>query len=150
MSPTSIATPSPLHHLLARQGHRLTAPRRAILEAISASDRPLTVEEIHARVASQPVNRVTVYRTIHLLVAAGLLRAVDTTRGGLRYELGEQFSGHHAHLICQGCGRVEELAGCPIPDDDLARFSRGVSHARQFRVVDHELRLLGLCRACHA
>jgi Fur family ferric uptake transcriptional regulator len=150
MSQISTAPRNPLHHLLARQGHRLTASRRAILEAISASDNPLTVEEIHTRVAQQPVNRVTVYRTIHLLVAAGLLRAVDTTRGGLRYELGEQFTGHHAHLVCQGCGRVEELAGCPIPDDALARFSRGVSHGRQFRVVDHELRLLGLCRACHA
>jgi len=139
-----------IHHLLARQGHRVTGPRRAIMEAISGSDCPLTVEEIHARVVGKRVNRVTVYRTIHLLEASGLLRAVDSTRGGLRYELGEQFTGHHAHLICQGCGRVEELAGCPVPDDALARLSRRVSHARQFRVVDHELRLLGLCHACHA
>jgi Fur family ferric uptake transcriptional regulator len=136
-------------HLLARQGHRLTKPRRSIMEALSAGDSPLTVEEIHARVAQQRVNRVTVYRTVHLLVSAGLLRTVDTGRAGLRYELSEQFTGHHAHLICQGCGRVEELAGCPVPDDALARLSRRVSHARQFRVVDHELRLLGLCYACH-
>jgi Fur family ferric uptake transcriptional regulator len=150
MSSTSIAPRGPLSHLLARQGHRLTGPRRAILEAISGSDSPLTVEEIHARVVQQRVNRVTVYRTIHLLEAAGLLRAVDTARGSLRYELGEQFTGHHAHLVCQRCGRVEELAGCPIPDDALARLSRRVRQARQFRVVDHELRLLGLCRTCHA
>jgi len=150
MSSTSIAPRGPLSHLLARQGHRVTGPRRAILEAISGSDSPLTVEDIHARVAGQRVNRVTVYRTIHLLEAAGLLRAVDNARGSLRYELGEQFTGHHAHLICQGCGRVEELAGCPVPDDALARLSRRVRQARQFRVVDHELRLLGLCRTCHA
>jgi Fur family ferric uptake transcriptional regulator len=150
MSSAVIAGRSLLHHLVAREGHRLTGPRRAILEAISASDSPLTVEEIHNRVAGQRVNRVTVYRTAHLLVSAGLLRAVDTTRGGLRYELGEQFTGHHAHLVCQGCGRVEELAGCPIPDDALARLSRRVRQARQFQVVDHELRLLGLCRTCHA
>lgn len=150
MTSSLTATRSPLSHLLARQGHRLTGPRRAILEAISGSDSPLTVEEIHARVVQQRVNRVTVYRTIHLLETAGLLRAVDTARGSLRYELGEQFTGHHAHLICQRCGRVEELAGCPVPDDALARLSRRVRQARQFRVVDHELRLLGLCRTCHA
>jgi Fur family ferric uptake transcriptional regulator len=143
-------TPSPLHHLLARQGHRLTAPRRAILEAISASHSHLTIEEIHSRVAQHHVNRVTVYRTVHLLVSTGLLRAVDTARGSLRYELAEQFTGHHAHLVCQACGRVEELAECPVPDDALARLSRRVQHARRFRVVNHELRLLGVCRTCHA
>jgi Fur family ferric uptake transcriptional regulator len=148
---SSPTTPlSPLHHALARQGHRLTGRRRAILDAMNGSDGPLTVEEIHTRVSPARVNRVTVYRTVHLLVSAGLLRAVDTTRGGLRYELGEQFTGHHAHLVCQGCGRVEELAGCPIPDEALARFSHRIRQARQFRVVDHELRLLGLCRTCHA
>ncbi|MFI5341286.1 MAG: Fur family transcriptional regulator [Candidatus Methylomirabilales bacterium] len=150
MTSSLTAARSPLHHLLARQGHRLTGPRRAILEAISGSDSPLTVEEIHARVVQQRVNRVTVYRTIHLLEAAGLLRAVDTAHSSLRYELGEQFTGHHAHLVCQRCGRVEELAGCPVPDDAVARLSRRVRQARQFRVVDHELRLLGLCRTCHA
>jgi Fur family ferric uptake transcriptional regulator len=148
--PSTVASQNLLHHLLARLGHRLTGPRRAILEAISASDSPITVEEIHTRVAGKRVNRVTVYRTIHLLEASGLLRAVNTTRGGLRYELGEQFTGHHAHLVCQRCGRVEELAGCPVPDDALARLSRRVHQVRQFRVVDHELRLLGLCRECHA
>ena len=149
MSSASIAPRAPLSHLLARQGHRLTGPRRALLDAIGASDGPLTVEEIHARVAGQRVNRVTVYRTIHLLERLGLLRPVDATRGGLRYELAEQFTGHHAHLVCQGCGRVEELAGCPIPDAALARLSRQVERARHFHVVDHELRLLGLCRTCH-
>ena len=150
MSSTSIAPPGPLPHLLARQGHRLTGSRRAILEVISASDSPLTVEEIHARAAPHRVNRVTVYRTIHLLVSAGLLRAVDATRGRLRYELAEQFTGHHYFLICQHCGRIEKSTGCPFTDDDLARLGRRVRHARQFRVVDHELRLLGLCRTCHA
>jgi Fur family ferric uptake transcriptional regulator len=150
MSAAANAGRHPLPHLLARQGHRLTGPRRAILEALSASDGPLTVEEIHGRAGEGRVNRVTVYRTIHLLVSAGLLRAVDTARGGLRYELGEQFTGHHAHLVCQTCGRVDELADCPFPDDALARISRRVQHTRQFRVVGHELRLLGVCRTCHA
>jgi len=138
-----------ISHLLARQGHRLTGPRRAILQALSTSDKPLTVEEIHARVAERPVNRVTIYRTVHLLVSAGLVRAVDTAQDCLRYELAEQFTGHHAHLVCQGCGRVEELAGCPVPNEALARLSRRVWRRRHFQVVDHELRLVGLCSACH-
>jgi Fur family transcriptional regulator, ferric uptake regulator len=139
-----------ISHLLARLGHRLTGPRRAILEAVSAGETPLTIAEIHAAVAPQRINRVTIYRTIHLLVSAGLLRVVDTTRGGLRYELAEQFTDHHYFLICQQCGRIEKSEGCHITDDDLAQLTRRVRQARQFRVVHHELRLLGVCRACHA
>jgi Fur family ferric uptake transcriptional regulator len=139
-----------LFHLFARQGHRLTKARCAILSAFGPGDSPLTVEELQGRVAQQRINRVTVYRTVHLLVSAGLLRPVETGRGMLRYELSEQFTGHHAHLVCQRCGRVEELPGCPVPEDALARLSRRVQQANRFQVVDHEVRLLGLCRTCHA
>ena len=148
MDPTAVRTVIP--QLLARLGHRLTGPRRAILEAVSAGGPPLTVAEIHARLPRAGVNRVTVYRTVHLLVSEGMLRVVDTTQGTARYTLGEQFTGHHYLLVCQQCGRVEESTGCPITDDEVARLARQVRRARQFRVVEHELRLLGLCGACHA
>jgi hypothetical protein len=35
-------------------------------------------------------------------------------------------------------------------NDAMARLGRQVRCAHQFRVVDHEFRLLGLCGACHA
>jgi Fur family ferric uptake transcriptional regulator len=139
-----------LPQFLARLGHRLTGPRRAILEAVSAGDRPLTVAEIHARLARPGVNHVTVYRTVHLLVSTGLLRGVETTRGTTRYALGEQFTGHRYVLVCTGCGHVEASAGCPVTNDAMARLGRQVRRTHQFRVTDHEFRLLGLCRACHA
>jgi Fe2+ or Zn2+ uptake regulation protein len=136
--------------LLARLGHRLTGPRRAILEAVNAGEPPLTVAEIQARLPRSGANRVTVYRTVHLLVSESLLRVVDSTQGTARYTLGEQFTGHHYLLVCQQCGRVGESTGCPITDDEVARLTRQVRRARQFRVVEHEFRLLGLCGACHA
>ena len=144
------ADPANLPLLLARLGRRLTGPRRAILEAVDAADAPLSVAEIHARLARPGVNRVTVYRTVHLLVTTGLLRAVETTCGTTRYALGEQVAGHRYLLVCTGCGRVEESTGCPITDDAMARLARQVRRTRQFRTVDHEFRLLGLCGACHA
>ncbi len=143
---TRIAIP----HLLARRGHRLTGPRRAVLNVLGESGVPLTVAEIHSRVGHHRVNIVSVYRTVKLLVAEGLLRATDSTHGGQRYELGEQFTGHHHHLICQSCGRIEDLEGCPLTDDSLARLNQRVRHSRQFRVTDHEIRLFGLCRECQA
>ena len=142
--------PANLPQVLARLGRRMTGPRRAILEAVGAAESPLSVAEIHARLARPGVNRVTVYRTVHLLVATGLLRVVETARGTTRYAVGEQFAGHRYLLVCKECGRVEESTGCPITEDEMTRLARQVRRTRQFRVTDHEFRLLGLCKACHA
>jgi Fur family transcriptional regulator, ferric uptake regulator len=139
-----------LTDLLARQGYRLTAARRAILAVFAASDRPLAVEEIRARLVRPTPDRVTVYRNIHLLVRAGLLRVAGMAREGVRYTLGEQIAGHHAFLVCQQCGRIDTSAGCPLPDQALTRLRRQLARAHQFQLVDHEVRLLGLCRSCHA
>jgi len=148
MKPTA-KTPDTISEWLTDQGRRLTRPRRAILAALRTGDPPFTVDTLHARVAAQRVDRVTVYRTVHMLVQAGILRVVDGTREGVRYALGEQFTGHHAFLVCQQCGRIDKTADCPIPDGAIARVSRRLRQAKQFRVVEHEVRLLGLCRACH-
>ena len=127
----------------------MTAPRRAVLKVLGESGVPLTVAEIHARVGQRRVNIVSVYRTVNLLAAEGLLCATDSPHGGQRYELGEQFIGHHHHLICQSCGQIEKFEGCPLTDEVLARLNQRVRHSRLFRVTDHEIRLLGLCGKCN-
>jgi Fur family ferric uptake transcriptional regulator len=135
---------------LARRGLRLTGPRRAVLDALAGSRVPLTVAEIHARLGPRRANIVSVYRALHLLVRLGLARATDETREGWRYELHEQFTGHHHHLICQGCGRIEDLHGCVLADQVLEALARSLRRSRQFQLTEHELRLFGLCRACAA
>jgi Fur family zinc uptake transcriptional regulator len=139
-----------LPQVVVRLGHRMTSPRRAILEAVGAAEHPLSAAEILARLTLPGVDRVTVYRTVQLLVTTGLLRAVETIRGTACYAVGEQFTGHRYLLVCEGCGRVEESAGCHITKDTMVRLARQVRRTRQFRVDNHEFRLLGLCRACHA
>ena len=57
---------------------------------------------------------------------------------------------HHHHLICQGCGRIEDLEGCVLPDATLAQLTRHLDRARNFKVIEHELRLFGLCPRCSA
>jgi Fur family ferric uptake transcriptional regulator len=134
--------------LLSRQGVRLTGPRRAVVEALARHARPLSVAELHARLKRRKVNLVSVYRTVHLLARMGLLRTADTSRGIQRYELDEQFTGHHHHLICQSCGAVEDVAGCLLADRALELLRREVRRAQRFRVTGHDLKLFGLCRRC--
>jgi Fur family transcriptional regulator, ferric uptake regulator len=134
--------------LLADRGFRLTAPRRAVVNVLVEEGTPLSVAEIHGRLRRRSVNLVSVYRTVHLLRGLGLLRVADTSKGIQRFELAEAFTGHHHHLICQRCGRVEDLTGCVLADKVLASLNRRVRRAQRFRVTGHDLKLLGLCRGC--
>jgi Fur family ferric uptake transcriptional regulator len=134
--------------LLARQGYRLTGPRRAVFESLAASREPRTVAEIHESVGSARANLVSVYRTVKLLCEIGLVRATDSTQGHRRYELAEPFTAHHHHLICRRCGRIEDLEGCLLEADVLGRLARRVRQSHRFQVTDHELRFFGICRRC--
>jgi Fur family ferric uptake transcriptional regulator len=134
--------------LLARRGYRITAPRRAVLEALATAQEPRTVAQLHGALGGERVNLVSVYRTVKLLCDTGLVRETDATQGQRRYELAEPFMAHHHHLICRRCGHIEDLEGCLVEPDVLARLGRRVRHSHQFRVTDHELRFFGVCRRC--
>jgi Fur family ferric uptake transcriptional regulator len=133
-----------------RRGYRLTGPRRAVLDVLAGAGEPMTVAAIHAALRPRRANVVSVYRTVNLLAGLGVLRLTPgvSSRQPARYELGEPFAGHHHHLVCQGCGRIEDVAGCLIPADDLARMSQRMRRTRRFRVTEHDLRLLGMCGTC--
>jgi Fe2+ or Zn2+ uptake regulation protein len=139
-----------LGEAVVRLGYRLTGPRRAVADVLVAAREPLTVAQIYQAAGPNPPNLASVYRAIHLLARIGLARMTDAgrSRPTARYELTEPFAPHHHHLICQGCGRIEDLDGCPVPADALRRLSRRLGRAAGFRVTAHELRLFGLCREC--
>jgi Fur family ferric uptake transcriptional regulator len=134
--------------LLANRGFRLTVPRRAVVNVLVEEGKPLSVAEIHRRLRKQSVNLVSVYRTVHLLRGLGLLRVADTSRGIQHFELAEAFTGHHHHLICQSCGRVEDMDGCVLADKVLSALNRRVRRAQRFRVTGHDLKLFGFCQDC--
>jgi Fur family ferric uptake transcriptional regulator len=135
---------------MASQGLRLTGPRQAVVEALVDHGAPMSVAEIRDRLKGRPVNLVSIYRAVNLLCELGLLRVVDTTKGKQRFELAEQFTGHHHHLVCQVCGNVEDLDGCLLEDDALNAIRQRVRRLRNFRLTGHDLKLVGVCRRCDA
>lgn len=133
---------------IARHGFRLTGPRRAVVDVLVAHAVPLSVAEIHAKLEIRRANLVSVYRAVNLLCELGLLQVADTSKGTQRFELAEQFIGHHHHLICQECGRVEDLDGCVLEEDVLDALRQHVQRSRSFRLTGHDLKLFGICRRC--
>jgi Fur family ferric uptake transcriptional regulator len=148
MSPTVSHARHAIPTAIASKGFRLTGPRRAVVDALVDHAAPMSVAEIHARLGGQRVNLVSIYRAVNLLCELGLMRVADTSKGTQRFELAEQFTGHHHHLVCQECGRVEDLDGCLLDDDVLAAIRQRVRRSRGFRLIGHDLKLFGLCRHC--
>jgi Fur family transcriptional regulator, ferric uptake regulator len=131
---------------LRRGGQRYTGQRRRLVEILAGAGHPLAIADIlrgHPDLALS-----SVYRNLVDLEQAGLVRRVLADDEHGRYELAEALTGHHHHLICQGCGRVRDL---PLPaaferalDRTLDREAR---HAG-FAEVGHRLDLIGLCADC--
>lgn len=130
--------------VLAKNGYRLTAPRRAILLVLQRATQPLTPEEIlvQARELHPSVGLVTVYRTLDLLGALDLVRCAHREKACHGFLPATQ--GHHHVIICQNCHRALEFPG----DEDLEGLFRRIEERTGYRVCDHLLQLAGLCPAC--
>ena len=128
---------------LAASGVRLTPQRFMVLEALAAYQGHTTADKIavgvHARYPN--VNKTTVYRTLELMTALGIVAM--THRGGqTEYELLD--SPHH-HLICKECGVQIEL-----PDATLNPLREAIGREHGFRPCFDHFALFGVCRDCQA
>jgi len=128
---------------LSQEGHRLTGPRRQILDYILRSTAPFTAEELIAdlHTADLQIGRATVYRTLELLLDHQWLRQVHRPEGEHGYVVGEP--GHQHHLVCRSCGTVIAFEGCEINS-----LLGGLAERLHFRIEGHWVEAFGTCRAC--
>jgi Fe2+ or Zn2+ uptake regulation protein len=104
-------TVADLERQLESAGHRVTEPRRAVLESIARRPEHFTPDEIVED--SRPAGRATVFRTMRLLQDEGAICRVLMSDGSLRYRVGSL--GHHHHFVCLDCGEVKDVSGCDVP-----------------------------------
>lgn len=119
---------------------RRTAARRDILEILRRDGCGVDAAAI---VRSVSADRATVYRQLGRLTDAGEVCEVSLGDGKKRYEL----AGHHHHVVCKRCGRVEKV------DAQKAEFSLELVEKRiagmvKFKQVEHSLEFFGLCGRC--
>lgn len=131
---------------LAAVGQRLTGTRKAIVEALSHADRPMSIPEILT--GGTGLAQSSVYRNLSVLERAGVVSRVVTTDEWARFELSEVLTGHHHHLVCSKCGAVDDVR---VPDDveaDLDRALTVLAERAGFSLQHHRLDLVGVCSAC--
>jgi Fur family ferric uptake transcriptional regulator len=106
---------------------------------------PLTIAELYRRLGRTRAHLASVYRAVRALCDLGILTRVDQVAEGQRYELADPYQKHHHHLICQACGKIEDLEYCALPG-----MEKKIRDLTRFRVIKHEVRFLGICGACAA
>jgi Fur family ferric uptake transcriptional regulator len=135
-------TAEDLRARLHEQGLRLTPQRRLVLDAVTRL-RHATPEAVSAEVrrTDPGLNASTVYRTLELLERLGLVRHTHLGSGPATYHAGDDAG--HLHLVCEGCGRVEEA------DVALAADLVGRLHAVSgFEPDVGHMAISGRCREC--
>jgi len=127
-------------------GQRLTTNRRVLLDALTAAARPLTIPEI---LEGQPdLAQSSVYRNLVVLEDAGVVHRVVGTDDFARWELTEDLAGHHHHLICASCGRVEDVPASAGLERSVAAAAAAITRTTGFRTQHHRLDLVGVCESC--
>jgi Fur family ferric uptake transcriptional regulator len=118
---------------------RRTEQRAAILDALRASDRAVTAQELHGELDG--VGLATVYRNLQRLAESGDADTLRRDNGEVAFLICG--GGHHHHLTCRVCGRVEEVRDCRLED-----WAREVAAGHGFSQVEHQAELVGLCAGC--
>ena len=118
---------------------RSTKQREAIRSVFAEAGRPLTVVEAHELVLVKvpSLGIATVYRAVKDLLDQEWLTSIEVG-GATRYELANL--GHHHHFHCDACDRTFDIPGCVGDLQKLVPDS--------FRLVSHQLTLVGECETC--
>lgn len=129
---------------LERRGLKLTRPRKQILESVFSLHEHFDAEQLHARMKSlsAEISLATIYRTLPLLVEAGLIQL--SLRSASR-DVFEHIFGHpkHIHWVCQNCGRVQETSL-----DALSKSLDREAQQIKFQRSEISVQVRGLCWQC--
>jgi len=129
-------------------GQRVTAPRRQLVDVLARAKRPLTIPELQQR--SPGLATSSAYRNLGVLEEVGVVHRIVTTGDHARYELAEDLTEHHHHLICSRCGSVADVPASSRLEESMARAAAEIARSTGFHTQRHRVDLVGLCTRCRS
>lgn len=128
---------------LRRVDLRATPARIAIMRFLEKTKQPIDVNTVIDYVNKNGIKTdpVTVFRIMSMLTNKGITIPIQFQEGKMRYELARK--AHHHHLVCESCGRIEDVLSKAIPT-----LEREIQSKHRFLVKRHSLEFFGLCQNC--
>ncbi|HET6951179.1 MAG TPA: transcriptional repressor [Acidimicrobiales bacterium] len=136
-------SPEELTWIFRARGLKVTPQRQAIFRVLHGSTVHPTAEAVYDTVRAEmpTISLRTVYQTLNDLAAMGEIQAIDLGTGSARFD---PHTGPHHHLVCEGCGTVQDLEaefpGVAVPDGNPFGFT----------VTTTQIVFRGRCRTCTA
>ena len=125
--------------VLEDRGYRATGPRRDVIALLEKKEEGFSAEEISVELPG--VGRATVYRTIKLLLEAGVICKLALPNGEPKYTLARV--EHHHHTVCLRCGTVGEFR-----DTTIERVLRAIGGDISGEIVGHRIEFYITCKQC--
>ncbi len=132
--------------LLKKHGLKNTRQRSAILDILDGEQVPLSAEDVYIELKKQDIaaNLSTVYRTLDVMLAKGLIREAGVAGDNrAMYELNR--TEHRHYLVCMGCKKITPLDKCPIKD-----YENEIARETHYTIAGHRLDIFGFCPQCQA
>lgn len=142
-TPVAVRPEDKFREFLEIRGEKLTEPRRILVRHIFSSHKHFDADELVAdlREAGRQVSRSTVYRTLRLMVEAGLLRELRLTNR-TAYEHNYGYPSHD-HMHCTECNTIVEFT-----NEEVRRLRDTVCQEHGFLADGHRFVITGTCQAC--
>ncbi len=120
---------------------RNTEVRQAIIEILESAQKPLVAKYLLALLERKGLspNKTTVYRQLEKMEADGVIHKVFISDREASYE---KMKDHHHHLVCGGCGKIEDV---DLYDE---KFIKKLLSQKGFATIDHRLEIFGFCLSC--
>ena len=130
--------------LLERKGLKYTHERECIYEEIQRIEKHFDADSLYERFKKHGarVARATVYRSLPLLLEAGVIQK-SAGEGKRDFYEKTDSKGHHDHMVCLGCKKIIEFHS-----DELEEIQEKLSEQYKFKLVFHDHRLFGYCENC--
>ncbi len=128
-----------LKAVLTGSGIKPTFQRLTVLDAVRENRSHVTIRDLHAVLVRKipTLSKTTLYNTLELFAAKGLVRALSIDPAEARYD--GVLTPHH-HFFCTACGRVLDIEiSCPTG-------RAGELHGHRIDEVHGYFK--GVCRDC--
>lgn len=131
---------------LADHDQQYTANRRAVVDALVGAGGPITLPDLLA--AESSLAQSSAYRSLSVLVEAGVVRRLVHVGDHAFFELDEHLTEHHHHLICESCGTVVDVTLPDRVEHEMDRTFDEIAAAAAFTPRHHAVDIYGTCADC--
>ena len=133
---------------LRQQQLRYTPGRQRVVDVLYHRGGPVGIADIERDAPDLP--RSSTYRHLVDLQSVGAVRSLVATDEFTHFELAEDLTEHHHHVLCLTCGAIADVSPPAAFESTITAMIDELARTSGFVPVSHTLDIAGYCHQCGA